>query len=118
MHLLYTLTTYPPSTCGSQLHQHMLARTLLPRYTVQVVSHWDSNRTDWLMGTTLRAPTQDHDYVVDGVNVHRIGLSVWDKLGIVPSVLFYYPFMNVALPPIARCLERQLQLYAHLADLI
>lgn len=118
MNLLYTLTTYPPSTGGAQLHQHLLAQTLLPSHNVQVVSHWDSNRTDWLMGTTLRAPAQAHDYIIDGINVHRMGLSVWEKLTIAPFVLAYYPLMQVALPPIADCIERQLRPFAEKADLV
>src|SRR5258708_35142598 len=118
MNLLYTLTTYPPSTGGAQLHQHLLAQTLLPRHNIQVVSHWDNNRTDWLVGTTLRAPGQDKDYVIDGINVRRIGLSLRDKIGIAPFVALYYPMMPLALPPIVRQLEHHLLTHAEKADLI
>ncbi|MCC7451634.1 MAG: glycosyltransferase family 4 protein [Anaerolineae bacterium] len=109
MNLLYTLTTYPPSTGGAQLHQHQLARTLSANHHVQVVSLWDSNRTDWLLGTTLRAPGQGHDYTIDGIDVHRIGLSRWDKLRIAPFVPLYYPLMDAALPPIAAILQHHLR---------
>jgi hypothetical protein len=40
MNLLYTLTAYPPSTGGAQLHQHMLAQQMQHRHGVQVVSQW------------------------------------------------------------------------------
>ncbi len=111
MNLLYTLTTYPPSTGGAQLHQHQLAQALAARHHIQVVSLWDSNRTDWLLGTTLRAPGQSRDYTIDGIAVHRIGLSAWDKLRIAPFVPIYYPLMDAALPPIAAIIQRHLQGY-------
>lgn len=118
MNLLFTVTAYPPSVGGAQLLQHQLAQHLTERHSVQVVSHWDSNRADWLLGTTLRAPGHDRDYVIDGVNVHRMGLSLWEKTRLAPWVLFYYPLMGLALPPIASCLERHLYPYAKQADLV
>jgi len=96
----------------------MLARQMLVRHNVQIVSQWDSNRTDWLLGTTLRAPGQDHDYVIDGIRVHRLGLSWWEKCRIAPYVPIYYPLMGMALPSIAACLERHLDPYATQADLV
>lgn len=118
MNLLYTLTAYPPSMGGAQLYTHMLAQQMLVRHNVQVVSQWDSNRTDWLLGTTLRAPRQDHNYIIDGINVHLMGLSLWEKSRIAPYVPIYYPLMDVALPPIAACLERHLYPYAAQSDLV
>jgi glycosyltransferase involved in cell wall biosynthesis len=118
MNLLYVLTTYPPSTGGAQIHQHMLAQQMLTHHQVQVLSLWDSNRTDWLLGTTLRMPQQSRDYVIDGVKVHRLGLSSQDKLRIAPFLPLYYPLMDVALPPIAARYEEQIQPYAEKADLI
>ncbi len=118
MRLLYTLTNYPPSTGGAQIHQHMLAQHLQARHHIQVVSQWDRNRTDWLLGTTLCAPSEDYDYSIDGVSVHRIGLSRWDKISVAPFVALYYPLMDIALPPISECLEKHLQKEARQADLI
>jgi glycosyltransferase involved in cell wall biosynthesis len=118
MDLLYTLTAYPPSTGGVQLHTHLLAQQLQTRHSVRVVCQWDSNRTDWLLGTTLRAPSRGRDYTMDRVNVHQFGLSWREKVCIAPYVLAYYPLMRVALPPIATCFERHLEAYAREADLI
>jgi glycosyltransferase involved in cell wall biosynthesis len=118
MHLLYTLTTYPPSTGGAQLHQHLVAQHLSASHAIQVVCQWDANRTDWLLGTTMRAPGRSRDYTIDGVAVHRLGLSAWEKLSLAPYVPIYYPLMDVALPPIAACLERSLYPYASAADLV
>jgi glycosyltransferase involved in cell wall biosynthesis len=118
MNILFTITSYPPSTGGAQLLTHLLAQHLGKRHSVKVLSQWDSDRTDWLLGTTLRAPGQDHDYIIDGISVHRIGLSWWDKVRIAPYVPIYYPLMGVALPPIAVCLEKKLYSYAAQADLV
>lgn len=118
MNLLYTLTAYPPSIGGAQLYTHMLARQMQKRHDVQVVTQWDTNRTDWLLGTTLLAPRNRREYILDGVPVHRIGLSLREKLQVSPYVLLYYPLMAICLPPIAGTLERHLQSYAVQSDLV
>ncbi|MBW4472829.1 MAG: glycosyltransferase family 4 protein [Stenomitos rutilans HA7619-LM2] len=118
MQLLYTLTAYPPYIGGAQLHQHILAQQLKTRHSVQVVSHWDRNRTDWLLGTTLRAPSICKDYVVDDIPVHRLGLSLWEKCKLAPFVPLYYPLMQVALPPTANLLETHITPYAAKADVV
>jgi glycosyltransferase involved in cell wall biosynthesis len=118
MNLLYTLMAYPPSTGGAQLYLHHLAQQMKERHRVQVVSQWDQHRTDWLLGTTLRAPGSDYYYIIDGVRVHRLGLSLWEKISLAPSIPIYYPLMQVALPPIATCLERHLYPYMAQVDLV
>src|SRR5262245_59492944 len=118
MKLLYTLTAYPPSTGGAQLHQHLLARYLSDRHCIQVVTHWTENRTDWLLGTTLRATDKPSDYQIDGIAVHQLALQPREKWLLAPFVLTYYPLMGIALPRIAAPVERQLQPYAAKADLI
>ena len=118
MNLLYTLTAYPPSTGGAQLHAHLLAQQMLARHSVRVVTQWRTNRTDWLLGTTLRAPGKQYTYTIDGVDVHRLGLSWREKARIAPYVFVYYPLMRMALPPIAACLERHLEPHAGQADLV
>lgn len=118
MKLLYPITAYPPSIGGAQLHQHLLAQQIQHKHFIQVVCQWDSNRTDWLLGTTLRAPSHNHNYMVDGIAVHRLGLSVREKLQVAPFVPIYYPVMDIALPAIASCLEKHLQPYTANIDLI
>ena len=121
MNLLYTLTTYPPSTGGAQIHQHQLARHLKERHDIQVVVHWDNNRTDWLWGTTVRAPAKDKDYTIDGIDVHSMGFSWLDKLVMAPFAAAYYPLMLAGQPPllpIASCIEKHLRPYVKKADLI
>ena len=118
MNLLYTLTTYPPSVGGAQLLQHQLARQLCLRHDIQVVTWWDANRTDWLLGTTVRAPHNPHDYEIDGISVHTLGLSVYEKLALLPLMPLYYPFMSMTLPPVAGMISRQIAPFASKADLI
>lgn len=118
MNLLYSLTAYPPYIGGAQLHQHLIAQQLHTHHAVQVVSFWDANRTDWLLGTTIKAPAVSKDYVVDGISVHRLGFGWGDKLKMLPWVPIYYPLMSAALPAIAQVIAKQLQPYAHQADLV
>ena len=121
MRLLYTLTTYPPSTGGAQIHQHQLARFMGKKHTVEVVTHWDNNRTDWLLGTTIKAPCDDKDYKIDGVSVHTLGMCACEKVVMAPFALAYYPMMLLGFPPvgpISAVIERHLRPYSEQADLI
>ncbi|HEY9076285.1 MAG TPA: glycosyltransferase family 4 protein [Anaerolineaceae bacterium] len=118
MNLLYTITAYPPSTGGGQLHTHQLARQLASRHTVQVATLWDSHRTDWLIGTTLRAHAPGKAYVIDGVPVQRVGFNAWEKACMAPFTAVYYPLMDVCLPVLARIAERRLTDLAKESDLI
>ncbi|WP_013325274.1 glycosyltransferase family 4 protein [Gloeothece verrucosa] len=118
MKLLYTLTTYPPAIGGAQLHQHLLAQQLNKNHDIQVVSHWSQNRTDWLLGTTLKAPEESKDYIIDEIKVHQFGLSKQDKLKLLPYLPIYYPLMDIALPKIASCIQQYLSPYAEKANLI
>lgn len=118
MQLLYTLTAYLPYIGGAQLHQHLIAQQLQKQHFIQVISQWDTNRTDWLLGTTVRSPDTEYNYIIDGIPVRRLGLSAREKLGIAPYLPIYYPLMNLALPPIANCLEQHLASDAAKADLV
>jgi glycosyltransferase involved in cell wall biosynthesis len=118
MNLLYTITSYAPAIGGTQLHQHLLAQSLKYSHKIQVVSLWETNRTDWLLGTTLRAYPKPLDYVIEDIPVHRIGLSNKEKRKIAPYVMIYYPLMGYAISPIANTIQIHLNPYAQDADLI
>jgi glycosyltransferase involved in cell wall biosynthesis len=118
MKLLYTLTTYPPAIGGAQLHQHLLAQQLHPKHPIQVITHWNQNRTDWLLGTTLTAPQNSQNYIIDNIPVHQIGITPQDKLKLLPYLSIYYPLMSLTLPNIAKILESYLTQYAQDKDLI
>lgn len=116
MRLLYTLTSYPPSVGGAQIHTHLLAQAMAPN-AVQVITHWSKNRTDWLLGTTLLQPPAK-DYAIDGVSVHSLGFSVYEKIRILPWLPLYYPFMPQIIPQIASILESHILPFAHKVDVI
>ncbi len=87
--VLATITAYPPSIGGAQIYLHRLLLSL-PRSDPEVVAWWDRNRSDWLLGTTVRAPRHAQDQQVDGIPVHRLGLSLAERAGTVPAVVAYY----------------------------
>ncbi|MGF1461454.1 MAG: glycosyltransferase family 4 protein [Leptolyngbyaceae cyanobacterium] len=118
MNLLYTLTAYPPNVGGAQLHQHFLAQQLQPEHSIQVATCWDMHRTDWLLGTTLTAPRRDRHYIIDNIPVHRLGVTWTQKFKMLPWVAVYYPFMSVALPPVAQVFQSSLDAHTQKADLI
>ena len=118
MNILLTSTAYPPSTGGAQLLQHQTALQLKARHSIQVVSQWDRNRTDWLTGSTIMAPRRSMDYMIDGVSVHRFGLGLSERSLLLPFVVGYYACMRVANPIIAHYLERHIDAFARRADLV
>lgn len=118
MKLLYTLTAYPPYIGGAQLHQHLIGQNLLDRHSIQVLCHWNESRTDWLMGTTLNSPSKSHDYYIDNMPVHQIGLSVNEKLKLSPLIPLYYPLMSKVLPLISRVFENNIDKYVRSMNLI
>jgi hypothetical protein len=84
MNFLYTLTAYPPYIGGAQLHQHLIAQQLKSQDSLQVISFWNANRTDWLLGTTLKAHSIPYIYTIDGIPVHRLGFNWLEKLQMLP----------------------------------
>ena len=118
MNLLYTSTSYLPAVGGAQLHQHFLAREMNKTHSVKTVTQWDKNRSDWLRGTTINAPKNNKDYVVDGIPVHRFGISATDKLKLSPFVAAYYLCMGMSLSAISAILEQYLINEAGKASLI
>jgi len=116
--ILYTLTAYPPAIGGTQLHTHELARRLRARHCVQVVTQWTTRRTDWLLGTTLRAPPYSCAYEVDGVPVRTLALSAEVRRRLVPWALAYYAVQGPALRRISDALAAELAPWAAAADVI
>jgi glycosyltransferase involved in cell wall biosynthesis len=97
---------------------HRLAVELQPRHRIQVVTQWDNHRTDWLLGTTLRAPAPAKDYTVDGVPVRRITLDERVRRRLTPWVLGYYVVQGPALRRIGQALAAELQPFAEQVELI
>jgi len=118
MNILYTSTTYPPCRGGAQSLLHKTVQMFAQKHQVRVVTHWDENRSDWLLGTTLRAPARDWQYAIDGIEVARLGFSLGEKVRLAPFVAAYYPLMPLALPGIAAVIGKHLHRYAEGIDLV
>ena len=118
MKLLYSATSYPPSIGGGQLYTHCLAQYMSRTHDVQVVAHWDENRTDWLLGTTLRAPHHCKDYEIDGVPVHRMGIPGTMRWRFLPWVVSFYAMQGLAIDALSESLFRQIAQHIKPADLV
>jgi glycosyltransferase involved in cell wall biosynthesis len=91
--LLMTTTAYPPSTGGVQAHVADLRRELV-RYEADVATLWTENRTDWLLGTTLRLKSAHPDGTDAGVDALAWPAAVRRRM--LPWVLSYYPLVPLA----------------------
>lgn len=118
MNIVFTITAYPPSTGGAQLHTHMLAQYIQNQHPVNVITIWDNNRTDWLLGITLRAPSTHKTYVIDQIPVQQLGIPLREKIRFLPYVALYYPWMSYSLPQLAKRYAEQLSDYTSQADII
>jgi glycosyltransferase involved in cell wall biosynthesis len=118
MNLLFTITSYPPSTGGGQIHTHQLAKGLKSKNEVEVIRFWDTNRNDWLLGTTLSVPSSPKNDVIDGISIHRLSFNLAEKMCMIPFVLAYYPLMDICVPALASILQPHIQEYTSQADLI
>jgi glycosyltransferase involved in cell wall biosynthesis len=87
-------------------------------HQVRVVAHWDKNRTDWLLGTTIHAPRTPSVYSVDGVPVSLLGISTRDQLRMLPCVLAYYLFKEKSIHTISNIIENRLDPFGAGVDLV
>lgn len=92
MRILWLITRFWPAIGGGELHSRQIIHELAARgHTVCVVCHWDENRTDWLRGTTVRAPATVREYQDDeAARVVRLGYSRTRRLrALWPAATFY-----------------------------
>lgn len=118
MNILVTITSYPPAIGGAQYHTHQVARELLAQDRLQVINQWSVHRTDWLLGTTLRAPAPACPYEVDGVPVQPITLTPRERLAVAPYVLAYYALKPLAIQRIAGILAPKIAAHAHGVEVV
>jgi glycosyltransferase involved in cell wall biosynthesis len=116
--ILYTITNYPPAVGGAQLHTHQIVKRIATREAVQVVAHWAEHRTDWLLGTTLRAPRDSRSYTIDQVPVQTITLSPQERVALAPFVATYYLIKSTAINRISNLLASKIERYAGEPDLV
>ena len=84
---MLTTTAYPPSTGGVQAHVEELRRRL-KSFEADVVTMWLRNRTDWLLGTTLRLAGPPLTEVAPGVTA--LAWSRATRARMAPWVASYY----------------------------
>jgi glycosyltransferase involved in cell wall biosynthesis len=110
--ILCTTTSYPPAVGGAQLHTHEIIKRLLTYHSVQVITHWAENRTDWLLGTTLKAPTEPKSYTFENIPVELITLTTHERWELWPYVFGYYVIKPLAINQIAAVLAPKLEPFA------
>lgn len=112
MRILWLITRYWPVVGGAEIHTrriiHEMARA---GHSSTVVSHWDTNRTDWLRGTTVNAPGGVRRYEDDaGIPVIRLGASsLSDRLRTAVPAMTYYFQMSRAASALADMWEEQIE---------
>jgi len=116
--IVYVMTSYPPSLGGVQLHAHELLKQLAPYQRQWVVSQWDCNRTDWLLGSTLFSPLRPKPYTLEGIEVRRLRFTVRDRLEMIPGVPPFYFAPALCSPWLARVFRRRLAPWLDGAELI
>ena len=118
MNLLFTATSYVPAVGGAQIHLHEIAKRLLHDHEVDVATFWRTNRSDWLLGTTVLGPRNPDAYKVDGVSVHRLGFTPLEKARLLLPTALYMPTLGMMAPAIALLIVPKLEKLAANADLV
>jgi glycosyltransferase involved in cell wall biosynthesis len=118
MQLLVTITRYYPAIGGAEIHTRELLRNLKPPVEPKIVAHWASNRTDWLLGTTLFAPMHDSTYDDEGRSVHLIGPTLVERLRTLPLLPAYYPFQQLVAPRLGRILVDHIRALDRQVDIV
>lgn len=95
--VLMTTTAYPPSIGGVQGYLADLC-SRLRHFEADVVSLWLENRTDWLLGTTIKLGETGQ---AGSPGVQRLGWSRAARARMAPWVLTYYAAVPIAGPRIA-----------------
>jgi len=110
MKILSTITSYLPVIGGAQNHIHEVNKRLVEAgHDVRVFAFWDTFRTDWLRGVTLRAGGAAKDYVHEGVPVRIGGFSKKQKAAMLPWFLLYYGAMPLCARKLASMILPQLE---------
>ncbi len=117
LNILSVITGYVPSIGGAQIHTHRLNRELTKRHHIQVVCQWTENRTDFLRGTTLLAPTRASS-IIDGIPVERISPTQKDRRQMIFWVLSYYLLQGLAINRISSILSKQMMPIASDVDIV
>ncbi len=110
MRILWLMTRYWPAVGGAETHSRRIIQELAARgHEISVVTHWNENRTDWLRGTTVAAPSVTRVYA-DGAaaRVTRLGYGAWRRLRTAFPAATYYLRTRGAADTLARMLEEDI----------
>ncbi|WP_254563555.1 glycosyltransferase family 4 protein [Oscillatoria sp. HE19RPO] len=116
--ILSTITAYPPAIGGAQLHTHQMLSILAQTHRVRVITQWTENRTDWLLGTTLKAPYHLSNYELDGVEVNPITLGLKERLFLIPLVMGFYLTKSISIDKISEAFVPKIHELSQGFDLI
>jgi glycosyltransferase involved in cell wall biosynthesis len=119
MNVLWTITRYWPAVGGAETYSRELVRRLCRAGDVKVATLWDTNRTDWLLGATLRGPDRGRVYTDDGLySVHRVPFPAAKRRAAIPWVLGYHGLTTTAVDRLSDVFVPELATLAGSADLV
>lgn len=107
MSILYTITAYAPSIGGAQLHLHEFVKRVRQVTPTGVLYHWNTQRTDWLRGTTLDSPTLDPPAQPDLLNdvpTYPLWMTAAQRKDVRRWVYLYWVLQSEAIEHIAATL--------------
>jgi glycosyltransferase involved in cell wall biosynthesis len=101
MKILYTITRYWPVVGGAEIHLHENIKQLPPEVEPRVRAFWNTNRTDWLWGTTVKAPCFE-PYSDGRAEVYPMCIPFIFRLRLTFPSAVYYPFKAYSLAPLTK----------------
>jgi glycosyltransferase involved in cell wall biosynthesis len=104
MKILYTITRYWPVVGGAETHLYQNIKHLPPEIEPRVRTFWNTNRTDWLWGTTVKAPYFE-PYTDGRAQVLPLYMPFFHRLRLTFPSMVYYPFKMYSLAPLTKALE-------------
>jgi glycosyltransferase involved in cell wall biosynthesis len=105
-----TSTAYLPSTGGAQIQTHNVLKLIKAKgHEIRVVSQWDANRSDWLLGSTLLSPWKEKEYAHEGIPVRNLAFSLGERAGMAPFVFPFYATQGISIPILARAFFKKLK---------
>jgi len=107
VNILFTGTAFYPSIGGAQVHWYVIAKYLADRgHDVAMLSVWQDNRSQWLLGTTLFAPRSTRQSMSGGLLLGTASPTFFDRVAMLPFLPFFFAAPEAAVPPIARRLMK------------
>ncbi|MCK9602796.1 MAG: glycosyltransferase family 4 protein [Candidatus Omnitrophica bacterium] len=90
----------------------------MQKHDVNVVTFFSSDRNDWLLGTTLKAPNKENSYIYDNIRVKQIFFNKLEKFRMLLHVCTYYFNKMYNIGAISKLIEKKLYVKGSKIDLI